>query len=546
MLEELRLPGASVTVVMLAVASFFNFGYGTGVISGAGPLIERDEKLSTIMDDLLVVATVVGAGVGAGVGGPLADWRGRKIAMLASAVASLFATLWSAAATSVATLVVARGLVGLGIGLSFNTVPLYAAECVPTDVRGVVVDLSDFSTVSGQLLSSLVNGACASTFSSYETAWRCSLGFGCVIALVVCRLAWIVPESPRYLVVQDRLDEARSVLTQLRTTQNRAGGTSSSGGASSGAVEAELSAIKEQVDAEKEARSGSTEEIFATKRVTRALWLGLGLQTLNQLTGINTAMYYGGEILEEAGFGLLASIWFTVALTAVQLLGVGVSLSTIDARGRRFTALRSLAWVIPSLFLLGLAFLLKQTVLVFVFLCAYLFWYGSGLSGVPYVVNSEIYPVLIRGRCYSIGGALFWFENTLVSLGFPLLSKLAGPQYPFWGFGVVGVVGFYFLWYYLPETTNKPLEQIDKFFTAEPYPKPWHLTGFDGLAKTDLALNAGLLGGQDYGDAAAQRPNQSADEASLTSWNGPPHDGDDTDREESVVSDRSTVASAVV
>ena len=529
--EEGGLTGSSCTVVMLAVASFFSFGYATGVISGAGPLIEISEGMSTLMDDALVVSTVVGAALGAGIGGPLADWKGRRITITLSAIVSLFATVGSALSPSVLTLVVARCFVGFGIGLSFNTVPLYAAECVPTSIRGVVVDLSDFSTVTGQLISAIVNGSCA-TFLPYELAWRVSLGIGGLAALCVCRLAYLCPESPRFLCANlEDDDAARIVLRNLRGGEGKESRCSSKdtrGESSQDSfspedtlrrqVEEELDAIKEQVALEREANALlSVTSLFASKRVRRALYLGLGLQTLNQLTGINTAMYYGGVILEEAGFGLLASIWCTVALTAVQLIGVGISVNTIDAKGRRFTALRSLALVIPSLIFLGLGFALNNTIIVVVFLSSYLLAFGSGLSGVSYVVNSEIYPSLIRGRCYSIGGALFWFENTIVSLGFPLLSDSLGAQYPFWGFAAVGIIGFYFLWYYLPETTNRPLEHIDAFFTAEPYPKPWHLAGFNGITNAhkvtgDLATS--LLAGASS-ENLFRRDNEAGDNTTI-------------------------------
>jgi MFS family permease len=150
------------------------------------------------------------------------------------------------------------------------------------------------------------------------------------------------------------------------------------------------------------------EGIWRSKRVQRALVIGVGIQALNQFSGINSAMYYGAHILISAGFEPGLAIWLSSVLTAAQLVGVCVSIATIDAKGRRFTALRSVFLTVPFLFLLTIAFATGTRWLSVVGLLGYLVAFGSGLSGVAYVISSEIYPLAIRARCSALGGMTFW------------------------------------------------------------------------------------------------------------------------------------------
>uniref|UniRef100_A0A7S3NKM8 Hexose transporter 1 n=1 Tax=Aureoumbra lagunensis TaxID=44058 RepID=A0A7S3NKM8_9STRA len=449
-------------VIRLAIISFVSFGYATGVLSGAGPLIEQNLGLNAFDEDILVSAAIIFAGIAAPLGGFIADLLGRKLTIILSAIICLIGTILSSIALNLYFLIGARCIVGIGIGLSFNTVPLYAAECVLPYMRGLVVEMSDFCIVGGQLMSGIINGTFASLVG-YGLAWRISLGFGCIPCFFMLYLVFKAPESPRFLAEND-LDAAKIVLATLRDPNQ--------------SIDQELQAIQNQIAIE---TATVQTGVWRSKRVIRALYVGMGLQILNQLTGINTAMFYGGEILEKAGFSTIQSIWGSAGLTLFQIFGVYIALNTIDTRGRRFTGLRSLALIIPSLILVGFAFVLDQTFLVFIFLAFYLASFGSGLSGISYIINAEIYPLRIRGRAYSIGGMFYWIINVIVSIIFPIVADAYGAQYPFWAFAVVAIIGFSFYWFYLPETTDRSLEEIDSFFECEPYPKPWYKTGFFGL-----------------------------------------------------------------
>ncbi|KAJ8604104.1 hypothetical protein CTAYLR_001766 [Chrysophaeum taylorii] len=448
---------ALVGVVLAALFSFGEFGYATGVMSAGVPAM-RDEWGLTAIEEALVVTACIGlAAVGAGVGGPCGDAFGRKPTIIVSGLLCVVATVACVAASSPFGLGLGRALVGFGVGLSFTVVPVYCSECVPPEIRGRVVDLGDLSVVSGQLVACLANG-----FADGD--WRLAMALGaCPAALLVVVVLVACPESPRWLAKAGRLAEARVALRQVRGRDL---------------------VVPDAPDV----------DVWTSQRVRRALRLGVGLQALTQLAGINAAMYYGGSILMEAGFGERDAVWLSAVLTAAQLGGVCVSLRTIDTLGRRFTLLRSLGCVIPCLVALGAAFALGSTALAVLALLCYLVAFGSGLSGAGYVVNSEIFPLSIRGRATAVGSFAFWAVNTAVAFIFPVAADVLGPQYCFWTFALVATAGFFWLWRYLPETAHKSLEEIDALFEHDPYPLPaWGHKGYYGLSDTTKP-HLGILG----------------------------------------------------
>lgn len=538
-----------VAVVLAAILSFANFGYGTGVMSGAAPILDSSMDLTTVESAMVVTSAVVLAAVGAGVGGPLGDVLGRRVVVILAGIVSAVASVACCLAPTVTLLIGARSLLGFGIGMSFSVVPVYVAETVPPSMRGRVVDLSDFSVVTGQLVSGVVNGLSSSFLPiGADATWRLSVGLGALFPFLLVLVAWTCcVESPRWLVSVGRSAQARTSLVALRGThavddelaaieknvvesptlegkRRRKGSVRTNAPAESKPFvpaalppsqtpislnsHLEIAApttegaqhLQEKSSAatsEEPSSSAATREeasklrtgvlsTLSTRRVTRALGLGMGIQALTQLSGINAAMYYGADICIAAGFPQEAAIWLSTALTLAQLVGVCISLTTIDTRGRRYTLLRSLIFVTPCLFVLGVAFALGISWLAVTSLVAYLVAFGSGLSGVGYVILSEIFPLEVRGMCVAAGSVTFWIANSAVAFSFPVVSARFGAEYCFFFFATVSLVGFVVLFHHLPETAHKSLEEIDSLFATDTYPmREWYAVGFYGVQDLD-------------------------------------------------------------
>jgi len=439
---------------------------------------------------------------------------------------------------------------------------MYVAETVPKDQRGRIVDLSDFSVVSGQLLSGIINGFTSTFISNDNLAWRLAIFLGILPPSILVLIIFLFDtsvESPRWLISKSLIFQAKDTLALLRLDEHfpkeslstqqysqKEGASSSEDDQednSSPQLEEKFLLIANEIESIQKAississnstqrhESNSTyfraqvdehaqidhhhhhheedvQEIehhhhheeeekgreekdqnkkitlvkrMSTLRVQRALWLGIGIQILTQLSGINAAMYYGADICIDAGLPQETSIWLACGLTFAQLIGVKISLSTVDIKGRRFTLLRSLLCVIPCLLLLGIAFLLDSSLAVLP-LIGYLIAFGSGLSGVGYVILSEIFPLDVRGTCVAIGSVSFWIANSIVAFNFPIVSATIGPEFCFFFFSFISICGFFVLFSYLPETAHKSLEDIDSFFIGEEYPKKnWYYRGFYGI-----------------------------------------------------------------
>jgi SP family galactose:H+ symporter-like MFS transporter len=254
------------------------FGYDTGVISGAELFLGNQFPLSTFELEVIVSGVLAGAAVGALGGGRLADLFGRRKLLIATAVIFAAGALVCAASTSAAMLVIGRIVVGLGIGFASVNVPVYISEVSSADARGWQVSLFQFAITVGILLAYVVDYA----FSSIQ-GWRWMFGLAVVPAAIFGAGMLFLPESPRWLAERGELDNCRSVLQRIRGTDD---------------VEQELREIKENLSRAKE--RGRFSDLFSAS-VRPALVVGIGLAIFQQVTGINTVIYYAPMIMRSAG-----------------------------------------------------------------------------------------------------------------------------------------------------------------------------------------------------------------------------------------------------
>ena len=433
--------------LVAAVASLGGllFGYDTGVISGALLFIQKDFTLSATMQGVVTSMVLVGAVCGAAFGGPLTDRFGRKPVIIAMAALFAIGSFLSAAASAVWMLLVARGILGIAIGTASMLTPLYLSEMAPAGKRGMVVSLNQFCITAGILASYLVDFA----FTDVAGTWRWMLGLGAVPGILLGVGMAVLPESPRWLAGKGRTDEARRVLRDMRGTDD---------------VDEELSGLKKDVRAE--ADEGSLAALFAAPKARMPLIVGIGLAVFQQVTGINTVIYYAPSIFKEAGFASdSAAILATVGIGVVNVLATVVALLLLDQAGRRKLLLIGLAIMTICLVAIAYAFSGGKPggagPVTAVALAIYVGGFAIGLGPIFWLLIAEIFPLAYRGRGMSVASMANWGSNLVVALLFLDLIRLLGPAGTFGLFAVLSVGAIVFAWRFVPETNGRSLEQIE-------------------------------------------------------------------------------------
>ncbi|XP_070686601.1 proton myo-inositol cotransporter-like isoform X2 [Pempheris klunzingeri] len=343
--QDASTPGFIYVLAFFSALGGFLFGYDTGVVSGAMLLLKKEMNLSTLWQELLVSSTVGAAALSALSGGSLNGWLGRRICiLLASFIFTAGGIILSVAPDKVV-LLVGRIIVGFGIGIASMTVPVYIAEVSPPHQRGQLVTVNSLFITGGQFIASVVDGAFS--FLSHD-GWRYMLGLSIVPAVLQFVGFLFLPESPRWLLQKGRSQEARQVLSRIRGGQS---------------VDEEYDTIRASIEEEdKEAGAGGLVilRILSHGPTRRALIVGCGLQMFQQLSGINTVMYYSATILQMAGVrDDKQAIWLAAATSASNFVFTLVGVWLVERVGRRKLTLGSLLGTALSLTLLAVGFLLS-------------------------------------------------------------------------------------------------------------------------------------------------------------------------------------------
>lgn len=422
------------------------FGYDTGVISGALIFIRTQFALSTRQQELVVSVVLVGAAVAALSGGRLADVFGRRFMLLITALIFVAGALVCAAAPSLIVLVIGRLIVGLGIGLATSTVPIYISEVSPPQARGWQVSLFQLAITIGILAAYLVD-----YIFSGSGAWRWMLGLafvpGAILGLAMIRM----PESPRWLAEHGQSDLARRVLARIRGTQN---------------IESEWLDIQKTL-AETEER-GRFSDLFSPS-IRTALVIGIGLAIFQQVTGINTVIYYAPLIVQSAGISTASgAILATAGIGLVNVIMTIVAMWLIDHVGRRPLLLIGIAGMILSLGVLGFVFRMPTggalAWLAVVTLMVYVASFAISLGPIFWLLIAEIYPLRVRGIAEGTAAGTNWAFNFLVSFTFLTLVEVLGPSLTFWVYALLAIASWLFSYYLVPETKGRTLEEIEHSF----------------------------------------------------------------------------------
>jgi len=428
------------------------FGYDTGVISGAVLFIRQDFALSDFTVGLVVSAVLIGAVIGAAIGGDVSDHFGRRKVIIAAAVIFALGAVGTATVPDVTLLILGRIAVGIAIGIASEVTPLYISEMSPSRMRGSLVSLNQLAITIGIVISYLVDFG----LSAFQ-GWRYMLGLAAIPAIILGIGMLPLPDTPRWLISHNESDNARNVLKRIRGRED---------------VEGE---VKEIQDSLKKQRGGRA-ELF-NPLVKPALMIGVSLAIFQQVTGINTVIYYAPTIFQFAGITSASSaILATVGVGVVNVIMTIVAIALLDRVGRRPLLLIGLAGMVFSLSLLGAVFFLPNLLaslgdLAVVGLMFYVASFAIGLGPVFWLLISEIYPLKVRGLAMSIASEANWGSNLIIALTFLTLVQILGQSGTFWLYALVGVGAWVFAFLLVPETKGKTLEEIEEHWRKGLHPR---------------------------------------------------------------------------
>ena len=419
------------------------FGYDTGVVSGALLFVKKDfGGLSNFQQELVTSLLLVGAVLGALIAGRVADRIGRKFTVMITAVVFVVGVLLAAFTPTYPMLLVARVIIGLAVGSASMTVPLYIGEIVPPRMRGGLVSLNQLAITVGILGSYLIDYGLSGTGN-----WRLMFGLAAIPAVALFVGMLFQQESPHWLIRQGREDEARQVLRRVRNE---------------GDIDAEVREVREISQ-----REGGLRDLVSP-RVRPLLMVGVLLAVFQQITGINTVIYYAPTLLQGAGFGNSAALLANVVNGAVNVGMTIVAIWLLDKVGRRPLLLTGTAGMAVGMAITALSFLGGENLhgaLAIVAVLGLLIYTGSfaiGLGPVFWLLIAEIYPLRIRGAAMSVASMANWAANFVVTISFLTLLSAIGGVGVFFLFGFLTLVALAYFWRKVPETKGRSLQEIER------------------------------------------------------------------------------------
>jgi sugar porter (SP) family MFS transporter len=449
-----KITGFLIIATAIAAVGGILFGFDTGVISGAILYIQHDWNLNSAEESVATSSVLVGAIIGAVLGGLLADRLGRKRSIIAGSVSFIIGTLILLVSTGLSIFVVGRLLIGIAIGLASFIVPMYISELAPERIRGALVSLNQLFVTLGILVSYGVD-----TLFSASGSWQSMFAVGLIPAVILLVGIAFMPNSPRWLVFKRQSDKARSVLVKVRGKKE---------------VDSEIQEIESAIKTQSSAR-----RMLRSNVVKYPLIVGLGLAIFQQITGVNTIIYYAPTIFQFAGLSsATAAIAATTGVGLANFVVTAIALVLVDRVGRRPLLLVGIAGMVVSLVILGAGFYFASSIsgstvgiITAVSLIAYISFFALGLGPVFWLLISEIFPLQIRGTAMSFATIANWTANFVITLVFLGLVGALGQTGTFWLFAAIGIVAFVFTVRLVPETKGLTLEQIESHFKKGGHPR---------------------------------------------------------------------------
>ncbi len=439
------------------------FGYDTAVISGTTEIVKGQFGLTDMMEGWYVGCALIGSICGVLVAGSLSDYLGRKLTMLISAALFSISAIGCAVCGSFDALVAYRIIGGVGIGIVSIVSPIYISEVSPAKIRGTLVSLYQLAVTIGFLLAYLVNWVIDLNLDPSFTAtadislwdkmfqteaWRGMLGSETLPALLFFFIIFFIPESPKWLIVNGKLDKASAVLGKIY--------------ASEAEVENEIEVTNASLKGEDKGKWSD----LLKPGILLAVIAGSAIAILGQFMGVNAVLYYGPKIFSEAGFD--NAMFSTVLVGVVNCVTTVLAVFIIDRVGRKQLIYWGVSGMIICLLAIGTYFAKGSewglgNGFMLTFFLAYVFCCAISISAIVFVLLSEMYPNSVRGRAMSIAGFALWIGTYLIGQLTPVLLGWSQSG-TFFIFAVMCVPYMLIMWKIIPETTGKTLEEIEAYW----------------------------------------------------------------------------------
>jgi SP family sugar:H+ symporter-like MFS transporter len=455
-----------ILISCVATIGGFLFGFDSGVINGTVDGLRLAFHSSSAGLGFEVASMLLGCAIGAFFAGRLGDRWGRRSVLIIAAALFLLSALGAGAAWSSASFIVARVLGGFAVGAASVMSPAYIAEVASARYRGRLATVQQIAIISGLFCAFLSNyllakAAGVSTGALWlgQAAWRWMFWMQTLPSLAFLLLLLSIPESPRYLMVKKRKDDALAVLTRLY-----------------GAEGARIKQIEIDASLAQDHHRPRLSDLInkATGRIRPIVWVGVGLATFQQLVGINVVFYYGAVLWQAVGFSENDALLINVLSGALSIGACLITVALIDRIGRKpllwvgsvgmavALALLVVAFASASLDAAGkLALSPAMGVLALVAANVYVIFFNLSWGPVMWVMLGEMYPNQIRGSGLAVAGAAQWTSNFAITVTFPILLAGIGLAGAYGIYTAAAAISIFFVQRYVRETRGKELEQME-------------------------------------------------------------------------------------
>lgn len=429
-----------VRISLIAALGGFLFGFETAVISGAEKTVQQLWSLDSFWQGFTVASSLIGTVIGSVISGVPAQKLGRKRTLTIIAFLYLASAIGCATTFTWLFFILFRFIGGIAVGASSVVGPMYISEISPARMRGRLAASFQLMIVTGIFVAFLTNFL----FVDFgDSAWRWMLGIMIVPALVFVILLRFVPESPRWLVLNNRDEEAKKIFQKLGET-------------------APVSLIREEHSL---STHGTNERLFVSK-YRKPIFYAVLLAMFNQLSGINAILYYAPRIFEMAGFSQSDAYLQPVFIGGANLLFTLLAITVIDKFGRKKLLLTGSLGMIVFLALTAWAFSNPSgdNSAVLIYLIGFIAFFAFSQGAVIWVFISEIFPNAVRSKGGALGSFTHWIMAAIISWTFPVIVEQIpnGGVYSFVFYSVMMFVAFLFIWRVMPETKGRSLEEIQK------------------------------------------------------------------------------------